>query len=212
MNPPNLLLIRHGEVEREYKSICYGQMDVPLSEAGREKSIRLAEKLCCEHRPRYIFHSGLQRTKFLATEIAQWISHDCEVIEDHRLRERDFGDWQGKSWDDIFASDPEHFHDLIEQPKSYRPPQGETTNEMQCRIVAWLDRLSLISNNPPAVPIIAISHSGPIAAACGTLLNLHARDWAPWTIRNLEAVAIDHLQSTSLISAKICNLLTSNVE
>jgi len=203
---PYLILIRHGEVEIEWKKICYGAMDVPLSETGIENSIRLAEQLCIEFQPRYIFHSGLQRTKFLASQIARCSLGNPEPIEDTRLQERDYGDWQGKSWDEVFASDPDHFHDLIEKPETYRPPQGETTSEMQARIVTWLHQIASLANNPQSSPIIAVTHSGPIAAACGHLLNLHARHWSPWTIRNLHYVAIDKMTCNALISVQVCSL------
>ena len=190
---PSLILIRHGEVEPAWKSICYGAMDVPLSEFGIQESIRVADQVCREFQPRLVIHSGLRRTEFLASEISKRCLADCGVIEDVRLRERNYGEWQGKTWDEVYASDPEHFHDLIGKPETYRPPHGETTNELQRRMAAWLEQIAATSRDGIRAPIIAITHSGPIAAACGQLLNLHAMEWSPWTIRCLQAVFVDQL-------------------
>jgi broad specificity phosphatase PhoE len=190
---PCLILIRHGEVESAWKKICYGAMDVPLSESGMESSTRLADRIVADFNPRYVFHSGLHRTKFLASEIASRSTNRPELIVDTRLQERYYGDWQGKSWDEVFGSDPDHFHDLIEQPETYRPPRGETTSEMQSRITSWLRHVEYLTSDCQSWPIVAITHSGPIAAACGHLLKLHARDWGPWTLSNLQAVMFDHL-------------------
>ena len=190
---PSLILIRHGEVEPAWKSICYGAMDVPLSEFGIQASIRVADQACRAFQPRLVIHSGLRRTEFLASEISKRCLADCNLMEDARLRERNYGDWQGKTWDEVYASDPEHFHDLIEKPETYRPPHGETTYELQQRMAAWLVQIAATSRDGIQAPIIAITHSGPIAAACGHLLNLHAMDWSPWTIRCLQAVFVDQL-------------------
>ena len=190
---PSLILIRHGEVEPQWKSICYGALDVPLSEAGVQESLRVAEQVCREFQPKLVIHSGLQRTEFLAAEISRRCQIECSVIADIRLRERNYGDWQGQTWDEVYASDPEHFHELIEKPETYRPPNGESTYELQQRMASWLEQLAATSPDGNRAPIIAITHSGPIAAACGHLLKLHAMDWSPWTIRYLQAVFVDRL-------------------
>ena len=41
----DILLIRHAEVALRWKGICYGAMDVSLSNAGKEASDQLAGKL-----------------------------------------------------------------------------------------------------------------------------------------------------------------------
>jgi broad specificity phosphatase PhoE len=184
------ILIRHGEVEPRFKEICYGAMDVPLGENGRSQSLLRAKDLCDSAEPQAIFHSGLSRTKFLADEIARLAAADVPVTEAWRLRERNFGDWQGQSWDDVYASDPEHFNDLIEKPDTYRPPGGETTSEMQARAVQWLFQQTDESRRSSSGPIIAISHSGPIAAIAGHVQDLHATQWERWTIGNLDGIRV----------------------
>ncbi|MCG8652772.1 MAG: histidine phosphatase family protein [Pirellulales bacterium] len=185
-----LLLIRHGEVQSHWKNICYGAMDVPLSQVGLQRSIQLANQLARQVRATKIFHSGLSRTHRLAEEIAARQASEIELIEDKRLQERNYGDWQGKSWDETYASDPNHFHDLIEKPETYRPPGGETTAEMQRRGAEWFSQQLETTGADKPERIIAVSHSGPIAALAGHLLSLHARDWGPWMIGNLEMVVV----------------------
>lgn len=190
---PELILIRHGDVEPKWKPICYGTMEVPLSDQGIATSQALAIRIAAMKCPAMIYHSGLLRTRTLAEMIQRQLPEPVAVIEDVRLREREYGDWQGLTWDEIFASDPEHFHDLVEQPDTYRPPselrRAETTTEMQQRIVAWYASLP---NNYDSKPIIAISHSGPIAALAGHILGQHSRDWGPWMLETLGALRINY--------------------
>ncbi len=182
----DVILVRHAEVELPWKSICYGAMDVPLSIDGRAASEKLAADIAVTHRPTAIYHSGLARTAYLA-ELIRKLCPSIPMMEETRLRERDYGDWQGMTWDEVFQSDRDHFHDLIDDPDRYRPPGGETTTEMQARMVKWLEELKNFQN--PST-IIVVSHSGPIAALAGYCLKLHARDWGPWTLKNLEGIKI----------------------
>lgn len=194
MSQRDLILVRHGEVDSAFKGVCYGAMDVPLSKRGFTESEQLAQRIVTHVQPGAVYHSGLSRTQTLAHMIVERTSKGVSVIGDNRLRERNYGAWQGISWDQAYASDPKHFHDLIERPSTYRPPEGESTTEMQLRIVLWYEELRGVmdSQSPlrhPAVTL-AISHSGPIAALAGHLQNLHPRDWHPWMIKPLSALRI----------------------
>ena len=116
-----LILIRHAEVEQQWQKICYGALDVPLSEQGIIASRLCAERLEASEAPTFVFHSGLTRTKILAHFIAERFC-GATLTADERLRERNYGQWQGQSWDDAYASDPEHFQNLVDRPDTYRPP------------------------------------------------------------------------------------------
>lgn len=180
-----LLLIRHAEVEAKWKGVCYGSLDVELSTAGKVASKVAGARLLDFLKPATIVHSGLSRTYYLAAAIARLCGAggDVRLLEDARLQERHYGEWQGVTWDAAYRSDPEHFHDLLEQPDSYRPPGGETTSEMQQRVVEWL-----VEQPDTRFPMIAISHSGPIAAIAGHVLGLHPLEWSPWIVKHLEGV------------------------
>ncbi len=193
----DMTLIRHGEVEPKWKTICYGAMDVPLSRAGLAASQSLATRLAAQVCPAAIYHSDLQRTRTLAKMIAEACTGRVSIIADARLRERNYGQWQGRSWDEAYASDPDNFIGLIEAPDTYRPPAGETTSEMQQRVVQWYEQC--LPRHRQSGPVMAISHSGPIAALAGHLLGLHARDWQPWTIGNLESI---HIQGSNIQRVK----------
>jgi broad specificity phosphatase PhoE len=183
-----VILIRHAEVEAKWKTICYGALDVPLSDQGISASHVYAARLEANNAvATHVFHSGLARTETLARLIA--IRHSNGLMDaDDRLRERNYGQWQGLTWNEAYESDPEHFQDLIDQPDTYRPRGGETTSEMQRRIVHWYDEITSQSTN---CRVIAITHSGPIAALAGHLLGLPANQWQPWTIKPLESIQIE---------------------
>jgi broad specificity phosphatase PhoE len=183
-----VIIVRHGAVEPKWKGICYGCMDVPLCTSWMTESQTLVSNLAML-RPDLILHSGLTRTRWLAERVEQQLLADglpaVQCLSDARLRERDFGAWEGLSWDDAFASDPEHFHDLIMKPETYRPPGGETTRQMQLRMIQWFEQLPLHRI------IVAISHSGPAASLAGGLLGLPADQWTQWMLSYGDTVVIE---------------------
>lgn len=186
-----IFIVRHGTVHHRWKGFCYGQQDVPLCEQWMNAAAPLTKQLA-ELSPTIIFHSGLVRTRWLANQVADVLSDHqhqgtrVSISEDPRLRERHYGDWECKTWDEAYQSDPDHFHDLIAKPDTYRPPGGETTNAMQQRIVQWYQALPMSRG-----VIMAVSHSGPIAALAGHLLGLHATNWNDWMLATGETMVIE---------------------
>jgi len=194
-----IVLVRHGAVEASYKAICYGRQDVPLCDDWKSKAKELIAGLAA-FKPTTIFHSGRVRTRWLADEVASFASvrdgSITPVIEDQRLLERDYGDWEGMTWDEVFKRNSENFHDLIHKPDTYRPPRGETTSEMQGRVQDWFKEQSQAehsgdSNLNHLEIVMAFSHSGPAAALAGRLLGLPADQWSEWMLGYGNAIVID---------------------
>jgi len=187
------ILVRHGAISSQWKGICYGCQDVPLCDHWMTQSDALVRQLA-SLRPRAVFHSGLSRSSWLAQRVRSHGSPDdgtCELLEDVRLRERNFGDWEGKTWDDVYASDRDNFHGLIDKPDTYRPPRGETTTEMQKRVVQWYEDCNQ-RGWLNGQTVIAITHSGPIAALAGHLLSLAPEHWSPWMLGYGEILTVRH--------------------
>ncbi|MPQ47072.1 alpha-ribazole phosphatase [Marinifilum sp. N1E240] len=89
-----IYLIRHTKVAVE-QGVCYGQKDVDLAESYPVELEALKEKLKGIEFDQ-IFTSPLNRAKKLATDI-----FGDKVQEEKRLMELNFGDWEGKVWDEI---------------------------------------------------------------------------------------------------------------
>jgi len=89
-----IYLIRHTKVAVE-QGVCYGQKDVDLADSYPEELDAVKEKLKGIEFDQ-IFTSPLSRAKKLATDI-----FGDKVQEEKRLMELNFGDWEGKVWDEI---------------------------------------------------------------------------------------------------------------
>lgn len=163
------LLVRHTQVARAWHGRCYGVSDMRLSRAGAAHARSLAPRLA-EWRPDAIVHSGLRRARVLAKAVAA-IS-GAPVTDDRNWRERDFADWEGRSWAAIYRETGNAMDGMIDDPAGFRPGGGETTLEMAARAVSALNAL-------PAGRVLIVTHGGPIAAIMGTTGGIPPRDWPP---------------------------------
>src|SRR3989344_8043224 len=87
-------LVRHGETEYNVKKIIQGQSDSPLTKKGIEEVKNVAKKLK-GIKFDYVFSSDLLRAKRTAEIIA--LEHKLEIQTNKLLRERRFGNLEGKS-------------------------------------------------------------------------------------------------------------------
>ena len=184
---PRLLLVRHTAVDVSYAGRCYGATDLDLSQEGHAHVHEVAAEIAV-YKPHRVYHSGLQRTVRLAQAIAQ--QHSAEktaVIADTRLAEMNFGEWEGKSWDAIYAAG----HDiarLMHEPETFAAPGGETAFAMRDRVLAWFEGV------PRDGITVAVAHGGPIAVLRGVLTGTSPVDWPALMPGLGEIVALDDEQ------------------
>jgi alpha-ribazole phosphatase len=87
------------------------------------------------------------------------------VISDARLQELNFGDWEGKRYDDIEADALQHWMDNF---VTATPPNGENFEDLYRRAGDfWQDLLAT-----EAEQVLVITHAGVIRALLARALNL----------------------------------------
>jgi broad specificity phosphatase PhoE len=164
-----LLLVRHTAVASAWRSRCYGATDVPLGHEGRRVARALARDLAQEQ-PDIVVTSPSRRARFLGGLIAR--AANVPLRLDPRLRERDFGSWERREWEDIYVETGDAMMGMLTAPGTFRPGGGETTFELRDRVAGWQRDL------PAGVKILAVCHGGPIAALVGLANGEPPQDWA----------------------------------
>lgn len=147
-----LYLIRHGEVKGNQEGRCVGWDPFPLTERGRRQAQALAQRL----RPlplTGVYSSDLARTFETATMIAE--PHGLKVVPVAGLRETNFGEWAGLTYDEMYQRDPEALEQWLKDPEHLAPPGGETLAETRQRFLDALPRMDRVA---------VVSHGGPIRA------------------------------------------------
>ncbi|MDD3554298.1 MAG: histidine phosphatase family protein [Deltaproteobacteria bacterium] len=149
-----LVLVRHAKPAISSR-IFYGQMDVPLSEEGRIQAVLAGNLLNTFHFSR-IISSDLSRCMETAAIICDTIRFEGDIEAAPGLREVDFGDWTGLTWEQIEEHYAGAFEKRLKNLPEFRPPNGETLLEVSKR--AWTVMSNAIQNAQGDVLIIG--HGG----------------------------------------------------
>jgi glucosyl-3-phosphoglycerate phosphatase len=168
------VLWRHGQTAWNAEQRFQGHTDIGLDDVGRGQAERAAAILAAVA-PAVIVSSDLSR----AVETAAALSAvtGVEVRTDERLRETYGGSWQGRTIDEIRATDAEAY-DLwrADTAIDVRAGGGETRSQLAERAVpAIMDALAVA---PIGATVVVVSHGGTVRAALGTLLRLPMQNWS----------------------------------
>ena len=192
-----LYLIRHGETIGSETKRYKGSLDVPMSEQGiaqiKEVSAFISDKLrlagitknksylndihaSFPHMPddkeaklSAVYCSNLSRAMRSAEIIAG--PHGLKPLVVPELRERNFGVWEGMTFNEIKDRYPSEFEAWASNPVKYCPVNGESTNEVYDRAIRALDGIvskhvaesadrKASDNQGPAGSIAIVAHGG----------------------------------------------------
>jgi broad specificity phosphatase PhoE len=157
------IFVRHGETAWNAEHRFQGQSDVPLSPRGAAQAAALQRALKATPFT-HAYSSDLIR----ALETARTIlaGRDLAIVTDVRLREFDFGQWEGLTWVEIVARWPELERRIPTQARLYEPIGGERFEHVIARVRAFLDDVR--ANAAVKCALIA-THAGALHAAMEVL-------------------------------------------
>lgn len=140
---------RHGQTEYNKQEIILGTTDVQLDSAGEEQAERLAERIYDLGNIDIMIVSPMKR----ALRTARIIAEKCgiEIVIDERLREWDYGEFEGKSrFTEGFAGNKVNFG--VRMGKS-----GESLLQLSHRVYSALDD---IIEKYGDKTVLIVSHGG----------------------------------------------------
>lgn len=158
-----LVLVRHAEPVPDARGRCYGRLDVELSERGREQAAALGATLRDE--PVDLVVSSPRRR---ALQTAAALGRPVEV--DERLCELDFGDFEGRTYEELEGDEPELFRSWMSSPTTVRFPNGESYADLRARATA-----ALADVRARAESAVVVTHGGVIRAGLAAWLELPDR-------------------------------------
>lgn len=140
-----LFLVRHAEPA--ITGVILGALDPPLSDAGRAQAAKLFEDV----KLAMVYSSPQRRALETARTIAR--GAPLEILDD--LREISHGDWDGLTWREIEARDPELAARKLSDWRGVTAPNGETFEAFADRTARAFER---IRRGPRPAAIVA--HAG----------------------------------------------------
>lgn len=201
-----LVLVRHGQA-LDVDGRCIGHTDVPLSPEGAAAIRQLVARRTGSPsigggETAFVFSSDLARARESARLVAEAIG--VGVTTDARLREMNFGEWDGRRWRDIEAADGAHLHSWMERWVEASTPQGETLGDVARRAAAWLAE-HIMTPAGEWRTVIVVAHAGWIRAAVSQLTGP--------SLAKIFDIPIDHAHATIIdVGASGNHLLASNVD
>ena len=185
MSPKSLRLIFVRHPETEWEDVkdpesnkagqrLLGSTDVSLSAKGRMHAEHLSQLLQGEGIS-YIESSPLERARVTA----QAISSKINILPVFReeLREINFGDCEGLTFEEVRVKFPNVHRDYLMQGSEVSFPGGESFSGFRTRVHAWLGKLCTSHDDQT---VLVVTHGGVIRVALCALLG-----WPPETFWNL---------------------------
>ena len=166
---------------------CYGVTDMA---ADAQLTLQAARALALELPPSVAVRvSPLKRCQQLAQAL-QAERRDLQCVTDMRLREMDFGTWEGVAWSDIPRAAIDAWNADFAQ---HRFGGQESANEVLTRVASAWDDVQ------PLQETLWVAHSGIAQAASLLQRGIRhigqAADWPLSTLRYGECLRFENLQS-----------------
>jgi probable phosphoglycerate mutase len=178
IEPTRIIAIRHGETAWNLDARIQGSLDIALNATGHAQASRLAQALAGEP-IRAIYASDLSR----AWETAQHLgrAHSLEVVPEKGLRERRFGEFEGKTFREIEACLPEQAQRWRQREPDFAPPGGESLVQLKQRVEEAAARLAA---RHAGELIALVGHGGVMDVLYRAATRVHIQAPRTWALGN----------------------------
>ena len=149
--PFRLIFVRHGETSYNAENRLQGQRDIPLDPHGRDQASVIGKTL------RASLGEEIDRLEAAGAFFASPLSRARETMElaraamglppkryrlDPVLKEISFGEWEGLTWAEVKARDPNGLKARRADKWRFAPPGGESYAMLAERLKPWLASLT----------------------------------------------------------------------
>ena len=179
MHIKKLILVRHGETDWNAEGRIQGMLDVPLNALGMQQAALAAAELARSIDMADMVSSDLVRTRETATPIAD--ASGFEPRFDARIRERHFGVWQGKTYEEWRVQDAVGMARYNAGDPDYGPEGGETASQFLKRCVDAVTDLVLGSKEKT---LILVTHGGVVSSMVRHAQGLNPQSARTWSVPN----------------------------
>jgi broad specificity phosphatase PhoE/ribonuclease HI len=196
--PTRFLLLRHGQTELSVERRYSGRGNPALTELGRRQAEAAAAYLGGKGGVSAVISSPLERAFDTASMSAKALGLDVTVDDD--LIETDFGDWEGMTFSEANATNPD-LHGRWLRDTSVPPPGGESFDAVHDRVRRARSRT--IAEHGGST-VLVVSHVTPIK----TMLRM-ALDAGPTILYRLHldlaSLSIAEFYPDGLASVRLVN-------
>ena len=184
-----IYLIRHGQTDWNLEGKIQGRHDVSLNETGSKQAELLAMGM--DKRPVVQIFSSRQKRALETAQAVGRRQHVAVTVIDG-LEEVEFGEWEGKTWDEISREYPEEFKDWCTEPAEIVPPGGESRPQIYRRIGNALKEILRRSRGDIAI----VSHGAALAYMVSIMLEKELGDHDEIIVKNASISTVEYDRET----------------
>ncbi len=162
------MLARHGQTDLNKSGVYLGRGDISLNDTGRKQAQKLCDQLAGV-RFDAVYTSPLIRCR----ETACIVAPDYSPIQIDGLMELNFGEWDGRHYEEIQKTDPSAWLSWTENGIDGAPPGGESARAMYERVEKVI--LDIARRHEKAdARVLIIAHGGTLRAIAAWAVGLGA--------------------------------------
>jgi probable phosphoglycerate mutase len=173
-----ILAVRHGETAWNVATRIQGHLDIALNDTGRWQAERAGAALADEPLAA-VYASDLQRAFATAQSVAR--AHGLEVMAEHGLRERAFGEVEGCTYAEIEQQWPDAARRWRQRDPDFGFPGGETLRRFYERCIDTARRLAATHRGQT---IALVAHGGVLDCLYRAAAGIDLSAPRTWTVGN----------------------------
>lgn len=181
-----IYVVRHGQTDSNLRHTCVGIKDVPLNKTGKRQAKELAARLK-NIKIDVVYTSPLKRAVDTISPYLEMKGMNMRMS--FGLIERDYGEWDDMTFEEIECQYPEEYRKWGENFISYKVPGGESAEDVQKRVNAFLEK-TLRENE--GRNILLVTHLGTARHIISSLLGLSTEQSWCFIIENTGMAVIDY--------------------
>jgi probable phosphoglycerate mutase len=178
MQATRIIAVRHGETAWNVDTRIQGHLDIALNDTGHWQARQVARALADEPLAA-VYTSDLQRAHATAQAIAQ--ASGAPLVAEPGLRERRFGELEGRTFAEIEAELPEQARRWRQRDPHFAPTGGETLVQLRERIAATTHRLAAQHTEQL---IVLVAHGGVLDMLYRMATGLDLQAPRTWLVTN----------------------------
>lgn len=154
-----LVCVRHGKTQWNKDKRYLGHTDIGLLHESLTELLPVRKAL-----EGVIFRKVICSDLTRCRETLEWIypASNHGVYYDQRLREMDFGDWEGHTYDQLKGSSI--YREWLSNPKAVTAPGGESWGHFQERLKDFMSSLTALvkKESKDSNRVLVVTHGGVI--------------------------------------------------
>jgi len=149
-----LIIVRHGHTALNNGDRFRGRTDTPLDAQGIKEAEVTAQAIAARWKLSAVYTSSVSRAHVTGEIIGR--PFGLAPIDEPGIIDMDYGEWTGLTFEDAKAHDPEMYRICFERPSRFRPPKGESFEELRGRSLA---AAKAIAERHPDQTVAIVTHN-----------------------------------------------------